>query len=137
MIVPKQSHAKTLNFEDLSSDTRPPSSPTRATHLDIFGVGGRNNILARLSMVHDGLGVREKLIKAPVEDAGGDEGVDIADVVTADVSITPTELRSTLAGGKLFASKLLACGDREGKRLTGVDRPKTHQSCHRPLQRCC
>ncbi len=34
-------------------------------------------------MVHDGLGVREEAIEAPVEDAGGDEGVDVADVETA------------------------------------------------------
>jgi hypothetical protein len=38
-------------------------------------------------MVHDGLGMREKSIEAPVEDAGGDKGVNIADVETAQVEI--------------------------------------------------
>jgi len=79
-IVQKRSHAKPLNLEYLSNDTRPTLSPTRAAPLNIFSVVGRNDVLARLGVVHDGLGVREKSIEAPVEDAGGDEGVDIADV---------------------------------------------------------
>jgi len=79
----KRSHPKPLNLEELSNDTRPTLSPTRATLLNIFGVVGRNDVLARLGVVHDGLGVREKSIESPVEDAGGDEGVDIADVETA------------------------------------------------------
>jgi len=79
-IVLKRSHAKPLNLEDLSNDTLPTLSPTRATLLNIFGVVGRNDVLARLGVVHDGLGVREKSIEAPVEDAGGNEGVDIADI---------------------------------------------------------
>jgi hypothetical protein len=85
--VPKRSHAKPLNLKDLSNDTRPPISPTRATLLNIFGVVGRNDVLARLGVVHDRLGVREKSIEAPVEDAGGDEGVDIADIETTQVEI--------------------------------------------------
>jgi hypothetical protein len=86
-IVLKRSHAKPLNLKDLSSDTLPTPSQTRAAPLNIFGVVGRNDVLARLGVVHDGLGVREKSIEAPVEDAGGDEGVDIADVETAQVEI--------------------------------------------------
>jgi hypothetical protein len=85
--VQKRSHARPLNLEDLSNDTRPPLSPTRATLLNVFGVVGRNDVLARLGVVHDGLGVREKSIEGPVEEAGGDEGVDIADVKTAQVEI--------------------------------------------------
>lgn len=33
-------------------------------------------------MVHDGLGVWEEAVETPVEDAGGDEGVDVADAET-------------------------------------------------------
>ncbi len=38
-------------------------------------------------MVHDGLGVREKFIEAPVEDAGCDERVDVSDAETVQVDI--------------------------------------------------
>jgi hypothetical protein len=86
-IVPKRSHVKPLNLEDPSNHTRPPLSPTRATLLNIFGVVGCNDVLARLGVVHDGLGVREKSIEGPVEEAGGDEGVDIADVEPAKVEM--------------------------------------------------
>jgi hypothetical protein len=86
-IVLTRSHAKPSNLEDLSNNTRPTLSPTRATLLNIFGVVGRNDVLARLGVVHDGLGVREKSIEAPVENASGDEGVDIADVETAQVKM--------------------------------------------------
>ena len=92
-------------------------SPTRATLLNVFGVVGRNDVLTRLGMVHDGLGVREKSIEAPVEDASGDEGVDIADAEPAQVeivSVAPAKLRSTLASSKLFASKLLAGREKGG-----------------------
>jgi hypothetical protein len=30
-------------------------------------------------VVHDGVRVREEAVEAPVEEAGGDEGVDVAD----------------------------------------------------------
>jgi hypothetical protein len=91
-IVPKRSHARPLNLERLSNDTRPALTQTRTTHLNIFGVVGCNDLLTSLRVVHDGLGVREKSIEAPVEDAGRDEGVDIANGETAqvkDVSVTP------------------------------------------------
>ena len=55
--------------------------------MDILGVVGRNDVLARLGVVHDGLGVREEAIEAPVEDAGGDEGVDIANVEPVQVEL--------------------------------------------------
>lgn len=68
--------------------------------------------------------MREEAIEAPVEDAGGDEGVDVADVETARlISVTPTKLRSTLASGKALCEQV-ACGEREGKRLTDVDHPQ-------------
>lgn len=56
---------------------------TCATRLDILGILRSNDLLACLRVIHDGLGVREKLVEAPVEEAGGDEGVDIADIETA------------------------------------------------------
>ena len=86
-IVPKRSRARPLNLEELSNHTRPPLSPTLATLLNILGVLSRNDVLARDGVVHDGLGVREEAIEAPVEDAGGDEGVDVADVETAQVDL--------------------------------------------------
>jgi hypothetical protein len=52
--------------------------------------------------------VREKSIEAPVEDAGGDEGVDIADVETAQVEmlacLQPSCARRWLAASSLRAS---------------------------------
>ncbi len=77
------SHARTLNLKDPSNDTPPPLS----TPLNILSVVGRNDVLARLSVIHDGLVVREKSIEDPVEDAGGDEGVYIPDTETAQVDI--------------------------------------------------
>jgi hypothetical protein len=85
--VPKQSRARPLNLEHLNNDTRLPLSPTGAALLNILGVVGRNDVLARLGVVHDRLGVREEAIEAPVEDAGGDEGVDVADIETAQVEL--------------------------------------------------
>ena len=85
--MPKQNPVGPLNLKDLSNDTCPSLGPSRATLLHIFGVVGRNNVLARLGMIHYRLGVREESIEGPVEDAGGDEGVHIADVETAGVKV--------------------------------------------------
>jgi hypothetical protein len=68
-----------LNLEELSNHTWPPFSTASATFLNILSVVGRNDVLARLGVVHDGVGVWEETVEAPVEDAGGDEGVDVAD----------------------------------------------------------
>ena len=70
------------NLEELRNHTRPPFSTTGTAFLNILGVVGRNDILARLGVVHDGVGVREEAIEAPVEDPGSDEGVDVADAET-------------------------------------------------------
>ena len=78
----KETCVKALHLEDLSNNIPPPPSPIRATLLNIFGVVSRNYVLARLGVVHNGLGVWEKSIKAPIEDAGRDEGVEIADIET-------------------------------------------------------
>lgn len=95
-IVPKRNHGKPLDRKDTSSDTRSPLSPICATLLYIFGVIGRNDVFARLGVVHDGLGVWEEFIEAPVEEAGGNEGVDVADAETAQVDMlaSPTKLLS-------------------------------------------
>jgi hypothetical protein len=74
---------RSLNLEDLSNETLPPLSAP----LHILSVVGRNDVLARLGMVHDGLGVRKKFIEAPVEDAGCEEGVDVSDAETVQVDI--------------------------------------------------
>ena len=145
-----------LNFEELGDHTRPALGATDATLLDVLCVVGRDDVLARLGVVHDGLGVREEAVEAPVEDAGGDEGVDIADVETKPgtefcslAGFAPNQKvsarRCGLAAQKLFCEqKLLARGERGGRRwrveqrrLTGVDRRQRRRSCRRPLQRCC
>lgn len=103
-----------LNFEELSNHTRPPLNPTGATLLNILGVVGRNDVLTRLGVVHDGLGVREEAIEAPVEDAGGDEGVDVADVEAAQGEwlawLRPSCARRWLAASSLRASCLWGRG---------------------------
>ena len=76
---------RNLDLEECRNDTLLPLRPTRPTLLDILGVLGRDDVLARIGVVHDGVGVREEAVEAPVEDAGGDEGVDVADVETAQV----------------------------------------------------
>jgi len=79
-VVPKRSYANPLNLEDLSNHTLLPPRQTRAMLLNIFGVVRLNDVLARLGVVHDGLGMREKSVKAPIKDAGGDEGIYVTDV---------------------------------------------------------
>ena len=68
-------------------------------------------------MVHDGLGVREEAVKAPVEDAGGDEGVDIADVETARVDVISVNSDQVAfdVGERQALCEQVACGEREGK----------------------
>jgi hypothetical protein len=51
----------------------------RTLLLNILGIVGSNDILARLGVVHHGVVVREEAVETPVEDAGGDEGVEVAD----------------------------------------------------------
>jgi len=119
-IVLKRSYSKPLNLEDLSDDTLPTPSQTRATILKIFGVVGCNDVLARLGVVHDGLCVREKSIEAPVEDAGSDERVDIPDVETAQVEmlawLRPGCARRWLAASSLRARFLRGEGREEAYR---------------------
>jgi hypothetical protein len=85
--VPTRSHAKHLNLENLLDDARPPLSVTRATLGNVLCVLGRNDFLASLGVVHYRLLVREKPVETNVEDAGGDEGVEIANVETAQVEM--------------------------------------------------
>ena len=62
-------------------------------------------------MVHDGLGVREKTIEAPVEDAGGYEGVDIADIETArDVSVAWVRLQPNVDRRQVPCEQVACCG---------------------------
>jgi hypothetical protein len=101
--VLKTIHATTLNLEDLSNDTWPPLNITCATLLNIFGVVGRNNVLPCLGVVHHGLLVREKFIEAPIEEAGSNERVDIADGETVQIEILAV-FRSSYAEHRLTAS---------------------------------
>lgn len=71
-----------LNFEEPSNHTRPPLNSTGATLLNILGVVGGNDIFTSLGMVHHGRMMREKAIEDPIEDAGSNEGVDIANSET-------------------------------------------------------
>ncbi len=118
--MPKRSRARPLNLEELSNYTRPPLGPTRATLLNILGVVGCHDVLACLGVVHDGLGVREEAVEAPVEDAGGDEGVDVADVETAQVELSAS-LRTSWGRPWLAASSLRASC------LRGKGREETHR----------
>jgi hypothetical protein len=65
-----------LNLEHPSGDAR----PARVARLDILSILGRNDVLTRFGMVHDGFLVREELVERDVEDAGGNEGVDVTNV---------------------------------------------------------
>lgn len=71
---------KISNFERLGYDRRLPLSSNSTTLLKIFSIVGCDNILPRLSMVHDGFIMWEKPIEAPVEDTSGDKGVDVANI---------------------------------------------------------
>lgn len=86
--MPERSRATPLNLEESINHIRPPLRPTGTTLLNILGVGRRNDVLAGLRVVHDGLGMRKEAVEAPVEDASGDEGVDVADVETAQVELS-------------------------------------------------
>lgn len=68
-----------LNFEHSGDQTGPPLHTAGTTFVNVLGVVGRNNVLACLGVIHLGLGVGEEAVKAPVEDACGDEGVEVAD----------------------------------------------------------
>ena len=76
-----------LNRKHLRNDTRSSLSITVAALLNVFGVLSRNDVFARLGMVHDGFGVREETIEGPVEDASGDERVDVSDRETVKVDM--------------------------------------------------
>ena len=74
-----------LYLEERTNHTLLPLSPNCLALLNILGVVGRNDVLARLGVVHNGVSVRDEAIEHPVEDAGGDKGVDIADVETTRI----------------------------------------------------
>lgn len=75
-----ESSDRHLDLEELRDRTGPPLRTTGATLLHVLCVLGGDDVLACLGVVHDGVGVREEAVEAPVEDAGGDERVDVADV---------------------------------------------------------
>ena len=120
----------TLNFEELGNHTRPPLRATDTAFLNILGVVGRDDVLARLRVVHDGLGVREETVEAPVEDAGRDEGVDVADAETVFwvdlVSIATNVITSSCArcwmGVKAFGRKGKRMGEKKGLQVLPANR---------------
>jgi hypothetical protein len=87
---PQSSHEynDSLDFEEPSDHARPPLSATGATLLDILGVVGRNDILAGFGMVHHGLVMREEAIEDPIEYAGSDERIYIANGEPAGVELS-------------------------------------------------
>lgn len=87
-----------LNLEHSRDQTWPPLIPACATLLDILGIVGSNDVLTSLSVVHDGLCVREESIEAPVEDAGGDKRVDISDAETVKVNTVSVGSTSSSTG---------------------------------------
>ena len=76
-----------LDCEESLSNIRLPLRITGATFLHVLSIVGGDDILARLGVVHDGRGMWEKAIEAPVEEAGGNEGVKVANAETAQVEI--------------------------------------------------
>lgn len=78
-LVLKHGRPMSLDREEAFDHTRPPLSITGATLVNVLGVVGRNDVLARLRVVHDRVMMREEAIEAHIEDTRGEEGVDIAD----------------------------------------------------------
>lgn len=76
-----------LDCEESLSNTRLPLRITGATFLHVLSIVGGDDILARLGVVHDGRGMWEEAIEAPVEEASGNEGVKVANAETAQVEI--------------------------------------------------
>lgn len=107
---------RALNFEELSNHTRPSLIPTDATLLDILSVVGGDDVLACLRVVHDRLSVRKEAIEAPVEEASGDEGVDIANIETVndELSACFDQVGSMLTSGTLFTNRMSARKGNEG-----------------------
>lgn len=81
----KRSCSRPLNFEHSGDQTGPPFNTAGTTFVNVLGVVGRNDVLACLGVVHLRLGMGEEAVKAPVEDACGDEGVEVADAETIQV----------------------------------------------------
>lgn len=74
-----------LHLKDALDDIWLPSSQLCATFLNILSIVGCNNLLACFGMVHLGFHMWEEPIKAPVEDASGNKGVDVTDGETVNV----------------------------------------------------
>ena len=70
-----------LNLKHLGSHAGAPAAGLAL--LDVLGIVGRNNVLARDGLVELGLLVREELVEGVVEDASGSERVDVANVKAA------------------------------------------------------
>lgn len=83
-----QSRTSLLNLEHSSNHARSSLNPAGATLLKILGVVGRDDVLARHGVIHHRLSVWEEAIEAPVENAGGDERVQVADVETARAELS-------------------------------------------------
>lgn len=81
--VPKTSYTRPLDLEERSNDTLLPLSANFPTRFHILRIVGRNDILARLRVIHNRFGMRSEAIEAPVEDPRGNEGVYIPDVEPA------------------------------------------------------
>jgi len=87
IVVPKCSRPILLNREEPIHRTGSPLTPAGTTLLEILGVVRRDDFFARLRVVHLGVVVWEEAIETPVEDAGSEEGVGVADVKTVQIGV--------------------------------------------------
>jgi hypothetical protein len=69
--------------EDGGNDTWSASSQTCATCLNILGILGRDDVLTGIGVIHDRIVMWGEFIESPVENTGGEEGIDVSDGETA------------------------------------------------------
>jgi hypothetical protein len=118
--VAERYRASNLDLEEPSHHAWLPLRPTGATLLNILHVIGRNNVFASLRVVHKGVAVREEAIEKPIEDAGGDEGVDVADVEPVQVESLAL-LRPSSFEVETSHDRARRLQEEEMGKLTGVD----------------
>jgi hypothetical protein len=73
----KQHATPTLNLESLSDDARSSLSVFSLAPCNVLSIIGSDDVLARLGVIHLGFLMGEESVEEPVEDHGGDEGVDV------------------------------------------------------------
>ena len=83
--------------------------PARTPPRDILGVLGRDDVLAGVCVIQHGIAMREEAVEEPVEDGGGDEGVDVADGEARSGQL-PTHTRRQLPSARVKRGRLTDAG---------------------------